>query len=100
MPASENKFFILLLVVATGLFGWILWPLYSAVLWGMVIAILFAPLNRGLNRAFGFRRNLAALMSVTIIVLMVLLPMSLLGAALARKRPACTPRSSPATSIC
>lgn len=85
MPASENKFFILLLVVATGLFGWILWPLYSAVLWGMVIAILFAPLNRGLNRAFGFRRNLAALMSVTIIVLMVLLPMSLLGAALARE---------------
>ncbi|UYO49575.1 AI-2E family transporter [Rhodopseudomonas palustris] len=88
MPASENKFFILLLVVATGLFGWILWPLYSAVLWGMVIAILFAPLNRQLNRAFGFRRNLAAFTSVAIIVLMVLLPMSLLGAALAREAAA------------
>ncbi|WP_013500427.1 MULTISPECIES: AI-2E family transporter [Rhodopseudomonas] len=85
MPASENKFFILLLVTVTGLFGWILWPLYSAVLWGMVIAILFAPLNRWLNQAFGFRRNLAALTSVTIIVLMVLLPLSLLGAALARE---------------
>lgn len=88
MRASENSFFILLLIGATVLFGWILWPLYSAVLWGMVIAILFAPLNRGLNRAFGFRRNLAALTSVTIIVLMVLLPLSLLGAALAREAAA------------
>ncbi|PZA11148.1 AI-2E family transporter [Rhodopseudomonas palustris] len=85
MRASENSFFILLLIGATVLFCWILWPLYGAVLWGMVIAILFAPLNRGLNHAFGFRRNLAALTSVTIIVLMVLLPLSLLGAALARE---------------
>ncbi|MGX7741441.1 AI-2E family transporter [Rhodopseudomonas parapalustris] len=88
MRASENSFFILLLIGATVLFCWILWPLYGAVLWGVVIAILFAPLNRGLNRSFGFRRNLAALTSVAIIVLMVLLPLSLIGAALAREAAA------------
>ncbi|ABE37576.1 protein of unknown function UPF0118 [Rhodopseudomonas palustris BisB5] len=85
MRASENRFFILLLLVASIGFGWILLPLYSAVLWGVVIAILFAPLYRQLNRAFGFRRNLAALTTVAIIVTMVILPISLIGAALAQE---------------
>jgi predicted PurR-regulated permease PerM len=85
MRTSDNKFFILLLVVATLLFGWILWPLYGAVLWGVVIAILFSPLYRRLSRAFGFRRNLAAFTTVAIIVLMVILPLALIGAALARE---------------
>jgi len=85
MRASENRFFILLLVAATIGFGWILVPLYGAVLWGVVIAILFAPLYRRLNRAFDGKSNLAAITTVAIIVTMVILPISLIGAALARE---------------
>ncbi|MBI5130923.1 MAG: AI-2E family transporter [Rhodopseudomonas palustris] len=85
MRASENRFFILLLVAATIGFGWILVPLYGAVLWGVVIAILFAPLYRRLNRGFDGRSNLAALTTVAIIVTMVILPIALIGAALARE---------------
>jgi predicted PurR-regulated permease PerM len=85
MHATENKFFLLLLTAASVAFGWVLLPFYGAVLWGVVIAILFAPLYRQLNRSFDFRRNLAALATLTIIVVMVLLPVSLIGAALAKE---------------
>jgi len=85
MHASENKFFLLLLIAATIAFGWILLPFYGAVLWGVVIAILFSPLYRRLNRAFGFRRSLAAFATVAIIVTLVILPLSAIGAALAKE---------------
>jgi predicted PurR-regulated permease PerM len=88
MRASENPFFILLLVAASIGFGWILLPLYGAVLWGVVIAILFAPLYRRLNAALGGRRNIAALATVAIIVTMVILPLALIGAALAQEATA------------
>ncbi|WP_420134821.1 AI-2E family transporter [Rhodopseudomonas sp.] len=85
MRASENPFFILLLVAVSIGFGWILLPLYSAVLWGMVMAIIFAPLNRRLAQLYDGRRNLAALTTLTIIIMLVLLPLSLIGAALAQE---------------
>ncbi|ABD05199.1 Protein of unknown function UPF0118 [Rhodopseudomonas palustris HaA2] len=85
MRAGDNKFFIFLLAAASVAFVWILLPFYGALLWGVVIAILFAPLYRQLNRAFGFRRNLAAVVGVTVIVLLVLLPFSAIGTALAKE---------------
>jgi predicted PurR-regulated permease PerM len=85
MRSSEDKFFLLLMVAATLAFGWILLPLYGAVLWGVVIAIIFAPLNRRLSVAIGFRRNLAAVLTVALIVTIVILPLSAVGASLAQE---------------
>ncbi|NVN86001.1 MAG: AI-2E family transporter [Rhodopseudomonas sp.] len=85
MHTYENKFFLFLIVAASLAFGWILLPLYGAVLWGVVIAILFAPLYRGLCNATGHRRNLAAVTTLAIIVMIVILPLSLIGAALAQE---------------
>jgi predicted PurR-regulated permease PerM len=85
MRSSEDKFFLLLMVAATLAFGWILLPLYGAVLWGVVIAIIFAPLNRRLSVAIGFRRNLAAVLTVGLIVTIVILPLSAVGASLAQE---------------
>lgn len=51
-------------------------------LWGIVLAIVFAPLYRRLSRSMGQRRTLAALATLTIIVLIVILPLALVGAAL------------------
>jgi predicted PurR-regulated permease PerM len=82
MPALEDRAFLLLIVAVSLAFAWILWPLYGAVLWGTIGAILFAPLYRRLSRSMRQSRNLAALATVTIILVMVILPLTLITASL------------------
>lgn len=78
----EDRTFWLLVIAISAAFAWILLPFFGAVLWGTVLAILFAPIFRRLARAMGARRNLAALATVAIIVLIVILPLALLAALL------------------
>ena len=75
----EDNSFLLLIAAVSLAFAWILWPLYGAILWGTVIAILFAPLYRRLSKSMRQRRTLAALATVTIIVVMVILPVTLIA---------------------
>jgi predicted PurR-regulated permease PerM len=82
MRSLEDTTFLLLVIAVSLAFAWIVWPLYGAVLWGMVTAIVFAPLHRRLTRSTGQRRNLAALATVLIIVVIVVLPLMMIGASL------------------
>ena len=82
VPAFENKAFLLLVIAVTLAFAWILWPLFGAVLWGVIIAIMFAPLYRRLSRSMRQRRTLAALATEIIILVMVILPVTLIAALL------------------
>jgi predicted PurR-regulated permease PerM len=90
-PASMNsltlqqKFFLLLLAVVSIAFGWILLPYAGAVFWGVVLAILFAPLYRWLLRKTGHKPTLAALLALLSIIVMVILPLSLIGASLMKQ---------------
>ncbi|XYJ11066.1 AI-2E family transporter [Telluria sp. B2] len=81
----QQKFFLLLLTVVSIGFGWILLPYSGAVFWGMVLAILFAPLYRRLLRATGQRPTAAALLTLLSIVVMVILPLSLITASLVQQ---------------
>ena len=81
----QQKFFLLLLTVVSIGFGWILLPYSGAVFWGMVLAILFAPLYRRLLRATGQRPTVAALLTLLSIVVMVILPLSLITASLVQQ---------------
>ena len=85
MPDLEDRTFLWLLLVVSVLFAWVLWPLYGAVLWAGIIAILFAPVYRRLAAAMGQRRNLAALTTLVIIIVMVILPVTLITAALVQE---------------
>ena len=51
MRRIENQTFLLLLVVVTLAFAWVLYPFYGAVLWAVVVAVLFAPVHRRLLRS-------------------------------------------------
>lgn len=82
MSASQNKPFLLFIAAVSVAFAWILWPFFGAILWGTVFAIVFAPLNRRLRQALRQKRTLAALATLAIIVVMVILPLSLIGASL------------------
>ncbi len=50
---DDHKAFLLLLAAVTILFAWVLLPFFGAVMWGTVIALLFAPVYRRLNAQNG-----------------------------------------------
>lgn len=77
-----QHFFLLLLSVVTVAFVWILLPFSGAIFWGAVLAIVFAPLHNRLKRRLGERRNLAAILSLFLIVVAVILPVALVGSSL------------------
>lgn len=66
--------FLITLLGITALFGWILQPLFGAILWAVVIAILFHPLQQRWAPRFGQRNNLLALTVLLVCTLMVILP--------------------------
>ena len=85
-PAGlETRTFVLLMVVVTLAFGLILLPFWGAVFWGVIIAILSAPLQRLLVRRMGQRRTWAALATLAIIVLIVTRPLILTVATLVQE---------------
>jgi predicted PurR-regulated permease PerM len=85
MRTIEDNAFLLLVIAASLAFAWILLPFFGAVLWGTVIAILFVPLHRRLLDSMSQRRNLAAFATVMIIIAIVILPMTLIGALLTQE---------------
>jgi predicted PurR-regulated permease PerM len=74
----EHRTFMLMLVLVTLAFGVILFPFWGAVFWGVIISILFAPVQRRLVRRMGHRRTLAALTTLAIILLIVTPPLILI----------------------
>jgi predicted PurR-regulated permease PerM len=85
LPHLQDKAFLLLVIVVSLAFAWILWPFFGAVLWGTIFAILFAPLYRRLLASTRQRRTPAALATVTIVLLIVILPVMLIGGLLAQE---------------
>jgi predicted PurR-regulated permease PerM len=81
----EDKAFQILLVAVSLAFAWILWPYSGAVLWAAVLAIVFSPLFRRLSRSMRHKRSLAALVTLLVIVAIVILPLTFLGALLAQE---------------
>ncbi|HJV85250.1 MAG TPA: AI-2E family transporter [Noviherbaspirillum sp.] len=84
-PELHQKTYLLLLTIVTLAFGWILWPFYGALFWAAVIAILFEPLYRQLLTSMRQRRNLAALTTLLLFLIIVIFPLALVTAVLARE---------------
>lgn len=82
MRTSEDRSFLILLVVISIAFGWVLWPFSGAVLWATLLAIIFAPLYRRILDAVPGKQNLAALLTVVVVIVMVLIPVAVVIASL------------------
>ena len=78
---SDKPFLVLVAAISLA-FAWIVWPFFGAVLWATVLAILFSPLYRRLLARMRQKRTLAALVTLLIILVMVILPAALIGAML------------------
>lgn len=85
MRRLDDQSFLLLLLVVSLAFGWILLPFYGAILWAIVGALVFAPLNRALLRKTGGRPTLAASITVLIIIAIVILPLAMIATSLVQE---------------
>lgn len=81
----HNLSFVVAVVLVTAAFIWLILPFYGAVLWAVVLAILFDPLHRALGRRLGDWPNLAAGLSVLVCICIAVLPASMILAALAQE---------------
>lgn len=82
MRTIEDQAFLWLLVATSIAFGVIIWPYFGAVLWGVVAAIIFAPLCRRLATATGGRSGLAAIITLVLVFLLVIVPLMLIVSSL------------------
>src|SRR5689334_6495235 len=83
--AIEDKAFWLLVVVVSVAFAWILWPFYGAIFWAAVLAVLFTPVYRNLASSMRQRRTPAALLTVLVIFVLVILPSVLITSLLVQE---------------
>ncbi len=81
----ETFTFLAVVLLATGLFFWVIHPFFSPLFWAAVFALLFQRMHARLLRAFRGRRAAAALVATLATVLFVVLPFAAVVAALARQ---------------
>lgn len=74
----EHKAFLLLVALVTVAFCWVLLPFYGAVFWAVVLAIVFHPMQRAFERWLKPRSNLAALLSVIVVIVIAIIPLGLI----------------------
>jgi predicted PurR-regulated permease PerM len=84
-PALEFRSLLVLVLVATFLFALIVWPFFGAVCWAVFIAIVFWPLHQRFLKGSRGKPNVAALASLTVILLIVILPLAMLAASITQE---------------
>ncbi|WP_448253677.1 AI-2E family transporter [Ottowia oryzae] len=81
-PRLQRAVFLLLLAGVTIAFLWILTPFFGAVFWAMALALLFNPMFQWLRHRMGGRATLAALVTLVIVLLIVILPVTVIAGSL------------------
>lgn len=84
-PQLEFKSLLMLVAIASLLFAMILWPFFGAVCWAVFIAIVFWPMHQRFLRGSHGHANMAAAASLTVILLIVILPLSMLAASITQE---------------
>ena len=85
MKQRTDQFFVGLLILISAAFVWVILPMFGAILWGVVAAILFAPLNRFFVRKLPKRPNSAALLTLLAIIAVAVLPATALASGLVQE---------------
>ncbi|WLH33764.1 AI-2E family transporter [Pseudomonas sp. FP2196] len=79
VKSLQFKSLTVLLVLVTVAFIWILLPFYGAVFWAVILGILFAPMQRRLQAKFGWQRNLTSLCTLSICLVIAILPVIIIS---------------------
>ena len=81
----QHKSLLLLLTLVTVAFIWLLLPFYGPVFWAVILGILFNPLQRRLQLKFGWPRTLTALCTLSICLVIAILPVIVIGTLLVQE---------------
>ena len=81
----QNKSQMLLLILVSIAFVWILLPFYGAVFWAVILGIVFAPLQRRLQLKLNWPRNLTTLLTLTTCMLIAILPVIVISTLLVQE---------------
>ncbi|QKV63648.1 AI-2E family transporter [Pseudomonas sp. 43A] len=81
----QFKSLTVLLLLVTVAFIWILLPFYGAVFWAVILGIVFAPMQRRLQAKFGWQRNLTSLCTLSICLVIAILPVIILSVLLVQE---------------
>ncbi|MBV7492004.1 AI-2E family transporter [Pseudomonas sp. PDM30] len=81
----QDKSLTVLLVLVSAAFIWILLPFYGAAFWAVILGILFAPLQGRLQVKFGWQRNLTSLCTLSICLVIAILPVIIISALLVQE---------------
>ena len=79
LGALHQWAFVVLVVAVSLAFAWILAPFFDAIVWAIILAVLFGPVQRRLRARLGERHSLAALLTLCAVLLMVILPVSVIA---------------------
>ncbi|WP_417680747.1 AI-2E family transporter [Pseudidiomarina aquimaris] len=77
----ERRSFLILLVLVSIAFGFILEPFWGAIFWACAVSVIFAPLQRWVLSKIGERPNTAALLTLFALMAIVVIPVILLTSA-------------------
>ncbi|KRB04629.1 MULTISPECIES: AI-2E family transporter [Pseudomonas] len=81
----QDKSLTVLLVLVSAAFIWILLPFYGAVFWAVILSIVFAPLQSRLQLKFGWQRNLTTLCTLSICLVIAILPVIIISTLLVQE---------------
>ena len=81
----EDKAFLLLLISVSVAFLWVLWPFAGALFWAGVFALVFSPLHFRFFKAMPKRRTTAALLTLAVILVLVILPVGFITVQLVKE---------------
>lgn len=73
MSIQRASFYVLLALVTIA-FIWLLLPYYTAILWAIILAIIFFPVHKRLERALRGRSGIAAMLTVLLCICLVIIP--------------------------
>ena len=85
LPNRENRALLPMLVAVSAALVVVLLPFYASIMWGVILALLFTPLYRWILVKVGRHPTTAALCTMVVVILIVVLPATLVMVALAQE---------------
>lgn len=70
----ETRSFLIMLLLVSIAFTWVLKPFWMAIFWACAVAVIFYPLQRRLQQFIGNKPNRSALLTLLIAVVIVVIP--------------------------
>ena len=70
----ERATFLILLTFVSAAFFLVLWQFYGAIVWAIAVTVVFRPVERRIVIGLGGHRNIAALLTLLLIVAIVIVP--------------------------